>query len=270
MCHQAVKRSRVLEQTGFLSGVAHVGCAILVLWVSGASVYGSYMLTPLSGGQDAVTVDRGSPFVLDLVLTSDTADEIDIVEIAVVFSEPGLRLDSVTWHGQFAGAFVGSTPFNLPAIIVDDSADIDEAIPGILNSSFGYQGQKCSACSRVIVLDSIYGLFVQRLIEGAKSLKIGEANLPGTDVAAVINKSAYNKIINYIKKAKKQGGKVLLDGETIDSDGYYISPTIVEVTNQNIIAKEEFTNNPVINPKIIAKDDTKDNFKNFNDLYLPW
>lgn len=138
MCHQTFKRSRALSQTGVLPGFGYVGCVVLALWVSAASAYGSYTLTPLSDvGQDAVTVVRGGSFALDLVLTSDTAaDETDAVRIDVIFSLPGLRFDSVTWHDQFgeAGVTTGNTPISLPAIISEDSRpgnDIDVRVEAI-------------------------------------------------------------------------------------------------------------------------------------------
>src|SRR5436189_4693406 len=69
------------------------------------------------------------------------------------------------------------------AIIVDDDADLDEAVRGVAASAFGYQGQKCSACSRVVVLDSIHDIFLNRLVEATKSLKIPPAEAPGSTAA---------------------------------------------------------------------------------------
>jgi RHH-type proline utilization regulon transcriptional repressor/proline dehydrogenase/delta 1-pyrroline-5-carboxylate dehydrogenase len=72
------------------------------------------------------------------------------------------------------------------AIIVDESADLDQAVVGVLQSAFGYSGQKCSACSRVVVVETIYDAFIRRLVEATKSLNIGEAELPSTQVGPVI------------------------------------------------------------------------------------
>ncbi len=124
-------------------------------------------------------------------------------------------------------------------IIIDATADFDEAVPAVLYSAFGYQGQKCSACSRVIILKSVYGSFLERLIEGAMSLKVGDSRHPGTDMGPIINKEAYDSIISYIMKGEDEGAKVLLGGKYSHLDGYYIGPTIMEAERGNIITKEE-------------------------------
>ena len=72
-------------------------------------------------------------------------------------------------------------------IIVDESADLDQAIQGVINSAFGYSGQKCSACSRAIVLAPIYDAFVERLVEAARSLSVGPADQVATTVGPVID-----------------------------------------------------------------------------------
>jgi RHH-type proline utilization regulon transcriptional repressor/proline dehydrogenase/delta 1-pyrroline-5-carboxylate dehydrogenase len=84
------------------------------------------------------------------------------------------------------------------AIIVDDSADLDEAVLAVRQSAFGYAGQKCSACSRVIALDGIHDLFVKRLVEATRSLVIGDPADPGTDIGPVIDEAAAAKIRDYI------------------------------------------------------------------------
>src|SRR5207237_4633663 len=73
------------------------------------------------------------------------------------------------------------------AIIVDDDADLDEAVLGTVSSAFSYAGQKCSACSRVIVLEPVYELFLKRLIEATRSLRLGPAEEPGTSVPPLID-----------------------------------------------------------------------------------
>ena len=96
------------------------------------------------------------------------------------------------------------------AIIVDESADLDQAVVGVVQSAFGYSGQKCSACSRVIVLEPIYDAFVERLVEATKSLNIGEAELPSTQVGPVIDANAQARILEYIEEGKKEA-KLALD-----------------------------------------------------------
>ena len=125
------------------------------------------------------------------------------------------------------------------AIIVDDDADLDEAVKGVLYSAFGYAGQKCSAASRVIVLKNIYDLFIERLVNAAKSIQIGPAENPGSYLGPVIDKSAYESIKKYIEIGKQEG-KLLVGGNDSFKDGYFISPTIFTEVNPNSrIAQEE-------------------------------
>jgi RHH-type proline utilization regulon transcriptional repressor/proline dehydrogenase/delta 1-pyrroline-5-carboxylate dehydrogenase len=91
------------------------------------------------------------------------------------------------------------------AILVDESADLDEAVLGVRQSAFGYSGQKCSACGRVIVVEAVYGPFLKRLVESTRSLVIGDPADPGTDVGPVINAKAAEKIRAYIEIGKREG-----------------------------------------------------------------
>jgi RHH-type proline utilization regulon transcriptional repressor/proline dehydrogenase/delta 1-pyrroline-5-carboxylate dehydrogenase len=124
------------------------------------------------------------------------------------------------------------------AIIVDDDADLDEAVLGTVVSAFGYAGQKCSACSRVIVLKSVYPLFLPRLIEATRSLQVGPAEEPATFVPPLIDEEARQKVQRYIALAKSEG-RVVLE-MAAPPDGHYVGPVIVtEVDPQARIAQEE-------------------------------
>ncbi len=127
------------------------------------------------------------------------------------------------------------------AIIVDNDADLDEAVLGVIKSAFGYQGQKCSACSRVIVLEGVYDTFLSRLVEAARSLKVGPAEEPDTSVSAVIDEEAFARIHGYIDVGGKEGRKVLaVDVGQLAEQGYYIGPHIfAEVSPTARIAQEE-------------------------------
>jgi RHH-type proline utilization regulon transcriptional repressor/proline dehydrogenase/delta 1-pyrroline-5-carboxylate dehydrogenase len=123
-------------------------------------------------------------------------------------------------------------------IIVDESADLDQAVVGVVQSAFGYSGQKCSACSRVIVLQPIYDAFVERLIEATKSLNIGETELPSTQVGPVIDANAQSRILEYIEIGKKEA-KLALELPS-PSQGYFIGPVIFsEVPPDGVIAQQE-------------------------------
>jgi RHH-type proline utilization regulon transcriptional repressor/proline dehydrogenase/delta 1-pyrroline-5-carboxylate dehydrogenase len=91
------------------------------------------------------------------------------------------------------------------AILVDESADLDEAVLAVRQSAFGYSGQKCSACSRAIVVAGVFGLFLRRLVESTRSLVIGDPLDPATDVGPVISAAAARKILDYIEIGKGEG-----------------------------------------------------------------
>jgi len=124
------------------------------------------------------------------------------------------------------------------AIIVDESADLDQAVAGVVYSAFGYSGQKCSACSRVIVLEPIYDAFLHRLVEATKSLNVGLAELPSTKVGPVIDAAAQNRIKAYIDKGKEEATLALQ--LPAPDKGYFVGPTIfVDVPPTAKIAQEE-------------------------------
>lgn len=124
------------------------------------------------------------------------------------------------------------------AIIVDDDADLDEAVLGTVVSAFGYAGQKCSACSRVIVLEQVYDVFVKRLVEATRSLRIGPAEEPGTFVPPVIDSEAQQKIQQYILRGKQEARLVL--EMAAPSTGTFVGPVIfADVPQQAAIAQEE-------------------------------
>jgi RHH-type proline utilization regulon transcriptional repressor/proline dehydrogenase/delta 1-pyrroline-5-carboxylate dehydrogenase len=124
------------------------------------------------------------------------------------------------------------------AIIVDESADLDQAVAGVVQSAFGYSGQKCSACSRVIVLEPVYDTFVGRLVEATRSLNIGAAEVPSTQVGPVIDATARGRIREYIEKGRTES-EVALEMPAPDT-GYFIGPVIFSgVSPDAKIAQEE-------------------------------
>jgi RHH-type proline utilization regulon transcriptional repressor/proline dehydrogenase/delta 1-pyrroline-5-carboxylate dehydrogenase len=130
------------------------------------------------------------------------------------------------------------------AIIVDESADLDQAVVGVVQSAFGYSGQKCSACSRVIVLEPIYDVFVQRLVEATKSLNIGEAELPSTQVGPVIDANARDRIREYIEKGKAEAQLAL--ELPAPSQGYFIGPVIFSEVSPNAVISQQEIFGPVL------------------------
>nr|MDZ8042603.1 L-glutamate gamma-semialdehyde dehydrogenase [Nostoc sp. CreGUA01] len=130
------------------------------------------------------------------------------------------------------------------AIIVDESADLDQAVVGVVQSAFGYSGQKCSACSRVIVLQPIYDAFVQRLVEATKSLNIGEAELPSTQVGPVIDANARDRIREYIEKGKAEAQLAL--ELSAPEHGYFIGPVIFSEVSPNAVISQQEIFGPVL------------------------
>ena len=123
-------------------------------------------------------------------------------------------------------------------IIIDESADLDQAVVGAVQSAFGYSGQKCSACSRVIVVETVYDTFIQRFVEATKSLNIGETELPGTQVGPVIDQKSQSRIREYVEKGKAEA-EVALE-MSAPENGYFIGPVIFgNVPADGIIAQEE-------------------------------
>ncbi|MGQ9858839.1 MAG: L-glutamate gamma-semialdehyde dehydrogenase [Thermodesulfobacteriota bacterium] len=124
------------------------------------------------------------------------------------------------------------------AIIVDADADLDAAVVGVVQSAFGFQGQKCSACSRVVVLKDIYRRFVHRLVEATKSLKVGDPANPAVQVGAVIDAEAQRRIRQYVEIGKEEGE--LLFQADVPSEGFFVGPTIFgNIQPHHRLAQEE-------------------------------
>ncbi|NQV32226.1 MAG: L-glutamate gamma-semialdehyde dehydrogenase [Phycisphaeraceae bacterium] len=124
------------------------------------------------------------------------------------------------------------------AIIIDDDADLDVAVPAVLDSAFTFQGQKCSACSRLIVLDTVYDRFMERLVDAARSWKIGPAEDPAYQMGPVIDSNAQKTILGYVDLAEQEG-KILFQSDVPDQ-GYYVPLTIAEgFTPDDRLAQEE-------------------------------
>jgi RHH-type proline utilization regulon transcriptional repressor/proline dehydrogenase/delta 1-pyrroline-5-carboxylate dehydrogenase len=128
------------------------------------------------------------------------------------------------------------------AIIVDDDADLDEAVQGVVQSAFGYAGQKCSACSRAIVLAGAYDQFLERLTGAVKSLKLGPAEDPGTFVPPVIDSDARDRIAEFIEIGSREF-KVAVASEVpakLAKEGHYAAPHVfADVDPNSRLAQEE-------------------------------
>src|SRR5829696_2435029 len=139
------------------------------------------------------------------------------------------------------------------AIVVADDADLDSAATGAVQAAFGYQGQKCSACSRLIVDEKVHDALVEKVVELTKNLRVGLPTEPDTNVAAVINKRSFDKTLDYIKTGESEGGKIVAGGSGVDEDGFFVEPTIIDNVEPGATIEQEEIFAPVL-AVIKAKD----------------
>lgn len=126
------------------------------------------------------------------------------------------------------------------AIIVDDDCDLDGAIEGVMESAFSYAGQKCSSCSRVIVMEGIYDQFARRLREAASSLIIGPAEDPATIVGPVIDAPSRDRVMHLVQTARQESRVVIEVPMPKGLQGCYVSPIVFDdVSHASSLAQEE-------------------------------
>jgi len=126
------------------------------------------------------------------------------------------------------------------AIIVDADADIDAAVEGVAQAAFGFQGQKCSACSRAIVDERIYDNFLQQLKARVEKITVGDP-AENTNMGAVINEGSMKTILGYIEQGKKDG-RLITGGQRASAggEGYYIQPTVIaDIPAKSKLEQEE-------------------------------
>lgn len=125
------------------------------------------------------------------------------------------------------------------AIIVDSDADLEKAADGVVAAAFGYQGQKCSACSRAIVDERVYDAFLDRVKQKTEALTVGPAEDPANYMGPVISDGARRAILQYIDIGSKEG-KPVTGGTAAPGDGYFIKPTVIaDVKSDARIFQEE-------------------------------
>ena len=124
-------------------------------------------------------------------------------------------------------------------ILVDETADLEEAAKGVVASAFGFQGQKCSACSRLIVHEKVHGPLLEKVVERTKALKVGDVRDPENTVGAVINGSAQRKILEYVEIGRREG-RIVAGGGPGPAEGFFVMPTVVdEIEPTDRLAREE-------------------------------
>ena len=165
-------------------------------------------------------------------------------------------VDGISFTGsQGVGALVGQGAMKRQArvqlemggknpLVVLDDADLERAVTCAIDGAFFGTGQRCTASSRIIVTEGIHDRFVEALAERARSLRVGDALDPNTQIGPAVSQSQLDQNLNYVEIAKSEGGKVLTGGEPLQLDkrGYYMAPTVISDTapDQRINCEEVF------------------------------
>lgn len=127
------------------------------------------------------------------------------------------------------------------AIIIDDTADMDMVIPAVMFGAVGTAGQRCTSTRRIILKESLYNGFVKKLVNAYKQVRIGDPISADTLMGPMVNQGAVEVYNNAIKKIKDAGGEILYGGNEIESNGYFVEPTIVKAENDwDIVQNETF------------------------------
>jgi 1-pyrroline-5-carboxylate dehydrogenase len=209
----AAKFMEIVEEVGLPPGVVN--------FVTGSSATGEAMTT--------------SPKTRFISFTGSKQVGLHINEVA---AKPR---DGQIWIKRVVAEMGGKD-----AIIVADDADLDSAATGAVQAAFGYQGQKCSACSRLIVDEKVHDALVEKVVELTKALKVGQPTEGDTNMAAVINKRSFDKTLDYIKQGESEGGKIVAGGSGTDEDGFFIEPTVIDNVEPGATIEQEEIFAPVL------------------------
>src|SRR5882724_12012442 len=180
--------------------------------------------------------------------------------------EVGLRINeraSKVNEGQIWIKRVVAEMGGKDAIVVANDANLDEAALGIVQSAFGFQGQKCSACSRAIIDASVYEPMLEKIVERTEKIKLGEPGDPTSTMSAVINEKAFKTINGYIEKGKSEGGRVLVGGGSDGEEGFFIEPTVIADVKPGSTIEQEEIFGPVL--AVMKAQDYDDALKIAND-----
>jgi len=231
-------------------------CAIMVGMTSASFVTGNTVVLKPASASPAIAAqfmqvleDVGLPAGVVNFLTGsgstigDALIENPLVRyIAFTGSrEVGLRINELAAKPRQGQRWLKRTILEMggkDAVVVDETADLESAASGIVASAFGFQGQKCSAGSRAIIVDQVYNQVLQKVIEKTKQLSMGDVTQPETLIGPVVDENAMKKITGYIEIGKGEGRLVVGGGN--HSPGYFIEPTVIaDVAPQARIAQEE-------------------------------
>ena len=224
----------------------------VVLWKPASSaVFSAYYLTKLwkeAGLPDGVINFIPGPgrYVGDPVLEKPGLAGVHFTGSTAVFHDIWKLIGNNIMKYKSYPRIVGETG-GKDFIMVHPSADVDVTVTAMIRGAFEYQGQKCSAASRAYIPASLWPAVKARLVDEIKSIKMGDVQDFSNFMAAVIDKGAYQTIVEYIDYAKKSAeAKIVVGGGYDDKVGYFIEPTVVEVTNPRHKLMEEEIFGPVL------------------------
>jgi 1-pyrroline-5-carboxylate dehydrogenase len=149
------------------------------------------------------------------------------------------------------------------ATIVADDANLDDAANGVVQAAFGFQGQKCSACSRAIIDAKVYEPMLERIAKLTQQIKVGDPRDPQTNMSAVINEKAFQTINAYIEKGQAEGGRLISGGGSDGEQGFFIEPTVIADVKPLATIEQEEIFGPVL--AVIKANDFDDALKIAND-----
>ncbi|MDX6694348.1 MAG: 1-pyrroline-5-carboxylate dehydrogenase [Blastocatellia bacterium] len=149
------------------------------------------------------------------------------------------------------------------AIIVDADTNLDDAATGVVQSAFGFQGQKCSACSRAIIHADVYDAMLDKIVERTQKIKVGDPTETATNMSAVINQKAFKTINEYIEKGKAEGGRVVAGGGADGEQGFFIEPTVIADVKPGDTIEQQEIFGPVL--AVIRAQDFDDALRIAND-----
>lgn len=149
------------------------------------------------------------------------------------------------------------------SIIVEADADLDDAANGVVQAAFGFQGQKCSACSRAIIHTDVYDEMLGKIVERTEKIKVGDPSDGGTYMGAVVNQKAFKTINDYIEKGQSDGGRLLTGGGSDGEQGFFIEPTVIADVQPGDTIEQEEIFGPVL--AVIRSRDFDDALRIAND-----
>ena len=157
--------------------------------------------------------------------------------------EVGLRINELAAKKQPSQIWIKRVIAEMggkDSIIIDDQTDLNAAVHATMVSAFGFQGQKCSAASRAIVVEKVYDKFLDLLKVKVDKLKTGPSDDPANYMGPVVNKNSEEKILSYIQKGIQEGGRLICGGGKAEGDGFFIKPTVIaDVDPMGTISQEE-------------------------------